>query len=272
MSFNNRIQLSFCWAFKGTTPEEGLARLKSCGFEGVELWPDYLEEWGAERWATALEAQEMACFQLCPYFNFVHGEAKIEASRKLLHQYLAAARILNCKRLRVFTGPPWGEGVIGAGEATAPQWQAAIECLQEFCEVAAAQHVELCLECHEGSLMENSGSALRLLHGVHRPNLTTNLQLPLLDEAWQQSLEALAPYTTHIHIHNWEGPIGEGPITYLGEGTFDWEPVVRHLLQAGKSVCLSVEHVDHGGRHDPWEVASRDGAYLNDLRQRVLAG
>lgn len=270
MNRENAIDISICWAFPDSTPEAGLPRLHEYGFEGIELWPDRLHQWGVTRWAAALEASGMRCFQLCPYFDFVHGEAKIEESRRMLQEYLAAARALRCSRIRVFTGPPWGEGVVGAGDATPQQWQSAIHSLREFCAVAAEDGVELCLECHGGSLMENAPNALRLIEGVGQPNLTVNLQLPLLNEPWQESLHALAPYTTHIHIHNWERGLDDGPLTFLAEGAFDWLPVVGHLVSANRRVCLSVEHVDHNGRHDPWETARYDGPFLQDLRRQCL--
>ena len=262
------IDVSFCWGFQNDTPETSLPRLRDAGFEGIELWPDMLAKFGADRWVAALAAQDLRCFQLCPYFNFVHGPGQIEESWRKLAEIRQAARHLDCHRLRVFTGPPWGAGVIGAHEATAAQWAEAIRCLQEFCD--AASEIEFCLECHAGSLMEDSIAALRLLDGVGRANLTTNLQLPLHDEDWRISLEALTPFTTHMHIHNWTRGLGDGDLTFLADGVFDWQPVVRHLLKAGRSVCLSVEHANHGGRHDPWETARRDGQFLRTLKREVI--
>jgi len=265
-----RIELGFCWPFSGIEPMEGLKRLRDCGFDGIELWPNYLNEAGAPAWAAALKATGMRALQLCPYFNFMGGEATIAESREILAKFLADARTLDCSRLRVFTGPPWGDGVVGAREATPQQWKDAIQSLHEFCDVSAQQNIELCLECHEGSLMEDSPSTLRLLQEVNRPNLTTNLQLPLVNEEWEFSVDSLAPTTTHIHIHNWTVSLGKGDLTFLEEGAFDWKPVVRSILGKGcKSLTLSVEHVDHGQRHDPWETARRDGLYLNRLRSSL---
>ena len=266
------LNISFCWPLaEQTAPEEGLPRLRESGFEGIELWPTTLETFGVYRWAAALAASGMRCFQLCPYFDFVHGPELVEKSRKDLLACLDAAEILKCGRLRVFTGPPWGEGVVGASDATEEQWGAAIEGLREFCDLAAQRGVELCLECHEGSLMENSPATLRILNAVARPNLTVNLQIPFPHEDWRISLEQLAPYTTHIHIHNWTDRPGLGELTYLSEGAFDWVPVLERIQmdRPGSSLCLSVEHADHGGRHDPWETARRDGPYLCSLQDRM---
>ena len=265
-----RIELGFCWPFSGLQPTEKLKRLRDYGFDGIELWPDQLDEGGAGAWAAALKSTGMRVFQLCPYFNFMGGEPTIARSREILSKFLADAMILDCSRLRVFTGPPWGNGVVGAHDATVQQWDDSIRSLCEFCDIAAQQNVELCLECHEGSLMEDSPSTLRLLNEVNRPNLTTNLQLPLVKEDWKFTVESLARTTTHIHIHNWTMGLGEGDMTFLGEGSFDWEPVVRALDGNSRdSLTLSVEHADHGQRHDPWETALRDGPYLNQLRQVI---
>lgn len=267
------FDIGFCWRFPKTEPEEGLRRLGELGFDGIELWPDGLQEWGVECWAAAFRATGGRCIQLCPYFDFMKGGEGIEKSRALLTEFLEAARVIGCTRLRVFTGPPWGEGVVGAREATERQWRDAIDTLRDFCDRAAPQGIELCLECHEGSLMEDASSALRLIEGIARLNLTTNLQLPLRDEAWIVSLAALARTTTHVHIHNWTLGPGKGELTFLDEGAFDWEPVVRTLLAEGPAhvgaLALSVEHSDHGGRHDPWETARRDGIYLNRLRAKL---
>ena len=264
-----KIDLGFCWTVPlSCTPEEGLARLRTCGFDGVELWPQALDQFGVERWRSALRQEGMRCLQLCPYFNFVDGPEKLQESRGIFSRFLEAAAELDCTRLRVFTGLPWGPGVVSAKVATAAQWQSAIEELHAYCEVASKLNVELCLECHEGSLMEDSASALRLIHAVNQPNLTANLQLPLLEEDWRASVEQLGPYTTHIHIHNWTEGLGVGELTFLGEGAFDWPMVLDVLVhQYQRPLCLSVEHPDHGGTADLWETARRDGHTLRQWRE-----
>src|SRR5438552_428871 len=95
------IDLSFGWVFGDTEPEPGLARLKSFGFEGIELWPKPLKQHGAAAWGRALSATRMTCFQLCPYFNFMGGETTMAASRDIFSEFLEAAREIRCKRLRV---------------------------------------------------------------------------------------------------------------------------------------------------------------------------
>jgi sugar phosphate isomerase/epimerase len=267
------ISIAFCWCFPDEPPERGLRRLADAGFEAIELWPRYLQGAGPKAWADALSATGMRCAQLCPYFDFMHGAERIADSRRQLDEFLAAARVIGCRKLRVFTGPPWGEGVVNAEDATPQQWDDATRHLRQFCDIAAADGVELCLECHRGALAESGPTTLRLLAGVDRPNLTVNLQLPMHNEPWQTSLELLGRYTTHIHIHNWTIALGEGQLTFLNAGKFAWEPVVSHLVRdLHRDVCLSVEHADHGRLHDPWETARRDGPFLRRLRETILKG
>lgn len=267
------IDISFCWAFGDANPVEKLSFLQDCGFEGIELWPDALNTHGPSAWADALRRTGMRAFQLCPYFNFMEGEPKLTHSRAELDAFLAAAREMDCKRIRVFTGPPWGAGVVGARVATAAQWSAAIAALIEYCDAAAGDGIELCLECHCGSLMEDSPNALRLIRSVGRANLTVNLQIPFVDESWQTSVALLGPYTTHIHMHNWTRSLGEGELTNLKDGAFDWLPVVSSLVAGhGRRVTLSVEHAGHSKGDDPHDTARADGPFLRALRERAMAG
>lgn len=266
------IDLGYCIVFAETClPEEGADRLRAAGFDGVELWPAPLDRFGIKRWRQTLADSGLRCLQYCPYFDFVSGPARVRETREIFVKSLEIASELECRRLRVFTGPPWGEKAVGARLATEAQWQSAIEELREMCPVAERYGIELCLECHEGSLMENAPSALRLLRGVDHPALTVNLQLPFVDETWEDSVDRLGAYTTHIHIHNWTQGLGQGDLTFLGEGAFDWMPALDHLVRRlGRSLCLSVEHADHGGRHDPWETARRDGVTLQNWRSILL--
>lgn len=266
-----RVDLGICWGVPDKPVEEGLETLKKVGFDGIELWPVELWRHGAQAWANALNSAGLRCFQLCPYFNFVSGEKAIADSYKQLEQFVGAARILKCGRLRVFTGPPWGEGVVGSREATPSQWESAISHLQKFCDIANLDGIELCLECHDGSLMDDSNGALRLLQGVARKNLSINLQLPFVGEAWHVSVDRLAAYTRHIHIHNWTESLGVGNITFLDAGRFNWFPVLERLEERGcESVCLSVEHITHDGRDSAMDTARRDGPFLTLMRERFL--
>ncbi len=112
------VELAFCWCFEDADPILGLQTLASLGYDGFELWPDALTAHPAGDWKLAMHESGMRCVQLCPYFDFVHGQERTEQSEASLRLFLQYAQELECQRLRVFTGPPWGEGVVSAAEAT----------------------------------------------------------------------------------------------------------------------------------------------------------
>jgi sugar phosphate isomerase/epimerase len=267
---SGRIDLGFCWTHDLDPPAVVAARLEEAGFDGIELWPGPLRAHGAAAWAEALAEHGLRCLQLCPYFDFMRGEESLRSTHAKATRYLEHADVLGCTRLRTFTGPPWGEGVVSAAAATPAQWADTIAGLTSLCELVGPE-VELCLECHEGGLAENATSALRLIDGVGRPNLTVNLQLPLVDEAWTVSLERLGEHTTHAHVHGYLDRAG-GPYTWLSDpaNVFDWRPVVERVaVDLGRDLCLSVEHADHDRGDDVWDTAARDGAYLRELRAAI---
>lgn len=261
--------IAVCWAFGDTTPEEGIPRLADHGVEAIELWPSELRRFGVQRWKQALDRSGLRCVQLCPYFDFVHGPVGVEMGRSVLAEFLAAAAELDCTRLRAFTGPPWGSFRVSAAATTDEQWNATVAGLGEYADAAGQRGVELCLECHHDSLIEDVPSVLRLLHAVGRSNLLVNLQLPLARGTWEEAVDGLGPHTTHLHMHNWSDGFNRGPLTYLCEGVIDWEPILNRLAALGRRPCLSLEHPSHDGMHDPWETVRRDAPWLRALRDRV---
>ena len=159
--------------------------------------------------------------------------------------------------------------MIGPNQADEICWREASEGLAEYCDMAMKNSTELCLECHDGSLMQDTTSTHRVINMVNRPNLTVNLQLPFLGEDPLSSAAALAPWTTHIHIHAYENG-WSGPFTWLSSDATAWEPVLRKIRTiSNRDICLSVEHPDHGLNHDSWDTLRRDGPWLHALRQRL---
>jgi sugar phosphate isomerase/epimerase len=267
-----RITLAACWSgqHNALPPEEGLPRIRDAGFTAIEIWSQDLRRWGVPRWKAALVSSDLGCAQLCPYLDVVHGPSAIEMGRWVLEAMLAAGSELGCRRIRVFTGPPWGRWTVGPAQADEQRWREAADGLAEYCDTAGPG-TELCLECHDGSLMQDAASARRLIDLVARPNLTVNLQLPFAGEDPLASAEALAPWTTHVHIHAYEQG-WSGPLTWLSSASTNWEGPLRTLLRlGGRDLCLSVEHPDHGSGHDAWETLRRDGPWLHGLSLRLLS-
>lgn len=239
-----------------------LARLKQLSFDGVEFWPVNLEKIAIEELADILRETGVACAQICPYFDFVHGQGAWDESLRIAERYLSWSVQLGNPLIRVFTG-----GGAGPAAATPEQWNAAASGLQRICDMAAPYGIRLALECHTGSLMEDAPSTLRLLNSVNRPNLGVNLQLPLKSghESIDTSLEQLGPFTWHMHAHNYSAVIG-GEQRPLGQGVLDYRSILSRLIPCGFRGYVSIEHASYEGTRDPWETAQLEGAYLTALR------
>lgn len=267
------FKTGFCYVFGPDDLETALPRLAALGYDGVEFWDDLLTEVdrrrGIDYLADLLRHSGLSCAQICPYFDFVDGPESWEKSIQVGERYLRWAITLGRPLIRIFTGKLWGKSVVGSANATAEQWDAAIRGIQHLCDLAAPHGVRLALECHRGSLMDQSDSTLRLLEGVNRLNLGVNLQVPLEGEASWYSLERLGRYTVHVHAHNWVVRSGRIELTFLADGELNYPRFLRRLMGFGFDGYVSIEHPDHGGRHDPWETAEVEGRYLAALKREL---
>jgi len=239
-----------------------LTRLSQFGYDGVEFWPVNLDQMEIAELAEILQETGLACAQICPYFDFVHGREKLDETMWVAERYVSWSMQLGKPLIRVFTGPG-----VGAESATTEQWDASFWGLQRICDMAAPHGIRLALECHTGSLMEDAPSALRLIEGVGRPNLGVNLQLPLKSgrEPIYTSIEQLGHVTWHMHAHNYTALVN-GTMLPLGEGVLDYRAVLARLIAKGFQGYVSIEHANHEGTRDPWEIAEIEGEYLTNLR------
>lgn len=266
------IKSAFCYIFKVEDFDEAIAKLASIGYDGVELWPQVLESIPVDYIKQVLDANRIACAQICPYFNFVEDKESWNKSIDIASQYIDYAIKLGNPLIRVFTGRVWGGPTVGAHIATEQQWSAAIEGIKKICDMAAPYGLRLALECHRGTLMEDSASALRLLREVDRVNLGLNLQLPLLNEEVDYSVEQVGRYTIHVHANNWldEESLGEDKnLTFVKHGVINYEKIIKRLIELGFDGYVSIEHANHAGADDPWVTARIDGLYLNDLKLKL---
>ncbi len=260
------IKSAFCWAFGLDSLREKLLRLQREGqFDGVEFWHNVVWDVDKARLKDYLEEAGLACAQLCPYFEFTEGNAAWLRSIELGREYLQISRQLGNPLIRVFTGH------VRDTEATPDQWRAAVNGLQTLCDEAYDHGIRFCLEIGHG-LMYSSASVLRLLEGVNRANLGVNIQICLPGEDPWYTLEQLGPHAIHMHAHNWVGRLGGTEINWLDSGLLDYEAFLSKLLAYGYDGYVSVEHVDHHGKHDPWVTASVDGRFLTRLKEQFSAG
>lgn len=236
---------------------EACIELKKAGFDAVELWPQYLEPRTIEQIYKEVTDLGLQVAQVCPYFNVTGTEEQLEASYRMAEQYVAYANALNCKNIRVFTGD------VSVREATPKQYNQGVEGLKTICGIGKDKM--FVLETHPGSLMETPETTLRLIEAVGCDNLRVNLQVPMCqcEHDPYTCAEMLGEYTVHLHAHNWKGDTNN--LVCLADGDYDFGKFLSILVDKGFNGFISIEHADHFGKDDPFEVAAKEASYLRTL-------
>jgi sugar phosphate isomerase/epimerase len=236
------------------------------GYDGIELWKQYLDtaDLGWVREACAAAGLEIV--QICPYFDFTTSEETYEATLEEAERFVGYARALNARWIRTYTGR------VGSAEATPEQWRRTVEGLKRVCDLGAPHGIEFPLETHQlihnpACLTDTSASTLRMLELVDRPNLRVAIQTPLKDEAPEYSADQLGPHVVQIQAHNWRGASATtwGTLTYLDAGDLDFPNYLRILRGKGFDGVISIDHPAHSGQDDWAEVAAHEIRYLRGL-------
>lgn len=231
-------------------------KLKELGYDGVELWDQYLSVTTVENVRKDICSLGLEIAQLCPYFDVTGTKETLEQTYRIAEKYINMAHQLNCRHIRVFTGS------VSASQATEAQFEQAAVALQTICDMAP--DLLFVMELHDGSMVETADATEKMLNAVNRENLRVNLQVPLADgEDPFTSAERLGEKTVHLHAHNWNGVFEN--LTYLSDGDYDFKKFISILRSKGFDGYVSIEHGDHYGRHDPFEVAEHEAVYLKKL-------
>lgn len=261
------MKAGFCTnCIKDTPLEDALHILAQLGYDGVEFWDKQLRVCDLDELRGVMDSVGLECAQVCPYFDFTGDDEQWENSIRLAEEYVEIATKLGARLIRTFTG------TVSPKDATSANWSAAVRGLREICELGSEQGIAFALEMHSGHLAETSEGAVRLLEQVGASNLGVNLQLPVVGEDLWESVQALAPYTIHVHAHNWDSLTGTRDLTFLGSGMFDFDRFAQYLHSKGYSGYISIEHATHYGRHTWQETAAHEIVYLKDLFERLRSG
>ncbi|MDA0748879.1 MAG: sugar phosphate isomerase/epimerase, partial [bacterium] len=197
--------------------------------------------------------------QICPYFDFTTSPDTWNKSIQDAEIFIDYALELNCSFIRTYTGN------VGSANATPDQWDACVRGLQKICKMGQPHNISFPLETHQvihhgPNLTDTSASTLRLLRDVDMPNLSINLQTPLVGESAFYTANQLGEHVVHLHAHNW---VNAWPrLTFLDTGDVHFETFLHILKQKGFNGYISIEH---GSHHPPYETAEHEIAYLKKI-------
>lgn len=258
------MKTAFCInVFKDNEIDNALKHLSNLGYDGVEIWKQFLDRCDVAKLKGKLDELKLSVEQICPYFNLTSTKEDYKESLKEAENYISLAKFFYCNKIRVFSGK------VASGDATDKQWKQAIKGLRRMCKMSIDENIDFVLEIHPGGLHDTSEATLRLIKDVAMPNLKVNLQLPFYggDDIYQGA-EKLAPYVNHFHLHNWIGVKNDGAtwkqLTYLDDpqGEFDFKKCLKILRDSGFDGTLSIEHGNHLGNATPYEVAEHEIKYF----------
>jgi sugar phosphate isomerase/epimerase len=266
-----------------------VAKVKSLGFEGIELGLDALGTAADSDEATAdllrdLEEEGLPCVALRGGGNLVdprfgpENEAQLPAALDMATKLKVG--IVNL----ALAGPPTDPAAPGAtyGETVSQgsSRQAKLEdydrtarIIASLADRAAAVGVQISIELHQRSIVDNSWTLLRLIDMIDRPNVGVNADAANTywayedaEESFEDAITALAPRSnywhcknlTRLHIPELHRAIyTRVPIPY---GDLDYRFAVSAMIDAGYDGMVGIEGLRVG------DQLSGDAESLNRLK------
>ena len=281
--------------------EAYLSKVRSLGFEGFDLSLESLGGIDASARAVKRLRRELEELGLpCVAFRCkgsVSDDWDAEENRALLRKSVRAAGwlgagILNMNVIgRVLPGKQGdlhGKTVTQGSSRTATEADFAITArrLARVADLAADSSVDLAVEVHNSSIVDNSWSALRMLELIDRPNVSLNPDIKNIHWAYDEpekssedAILAMARHAIYWHCKNITRiPLPKKGYTVfvrnaLPDGDIDYRFAVAAMLDAGYDGYLAIEGNIHG---DQLDVDGRSPAYarslIEELANRLTSG
>jgi sugar phosphate isomerase/epimerase len=264
--------------------------VKSHGFDGLEVAPTTAttpDEAGARELADELRSVGLPAVCVRTGGPIAHPLAGPAARRDLeLAIRFAAWMGAGLVNTTVMTPPshPGGPGHRRIGEqasqgasrtATEADFERTADHLRHFGKLATDLGVEIAVEVHQGSIVDNSASALHLLDLVGLDNVGVNPDLGNIlwhyaepEETMEAAIVALAPRAKYWHCKNvkriYISELNRSvfPRSALGDGDIDYRFAIMAMVDAGYQGYLAIE----GGMvGDQLTVDGRSAAYAREI-------
>lgn len=181
-------------SFRANSPEEVLHNMKLAELEVIE--------WGSDVHCPPEKAKEIALLQnqygmkCCSYGTYFKiGVTSIEE----LNKYIVAAKTLGTDVLRVWCGDKDSQ------HYTENEKKELFTACRAAAEIAEANGVTLCMECHNKTYTNAKESALELMKAIDSKHFRMYWQPNQFRSEEENTLYAklLSPYIVNIHVFNW---------------------------------------------------------------------
>lgn len=206
-------------SFRKHSPKEILEEMRRAGLLFIEWGSDvHAPCYDLERLNEIVKLQKkygIECSSYGTYFRLC--ETPIEE----LENYVKAAKILGTDVLRLWCGAKSG------AEMTETEKSKLLSLCRQAAEIAEANGVTLCMECHKNTFTENVDDAVWLMDEIGSPRIRMYWQ-PFQWQSISENVEnakKIAPYAEHIHVFNWRG---EEKLP-LAEAILEWQKYLNEF-------------------------------------------
>ena len=205
----------------GPARAEFLTRSKAMGFDGLELGAgNGTADTDIAAARAEIEDAGLPCLAVRGGGGFTHPRTYQSSKDALRNAIVYASKIGATVVNSVLGTPPrdpsgaglkWGEKSCQGSSrgATHEDFERTAAALFEASRVAADVGVDISIEVHQHSIVDNSWSALRLMELLDQPNVGINPDLgnvlwtyDVPEESCEDAIVALAPHTKYWHCKN----------------------------------------------------------------------
>lgn len=263
-----------------------LAKVKEIGFDGIELPAMNLADAAVDTLRAELEDAGVPCVAIRGGGGAAHPRVAAANKKRMEDAVHFAAKVGASVVNSTVTTPPREPGKKGTyrGEsvsqgssryASEADYERTASAITDVANIAEALGVEISIEVHQNSIVDNSWSALHLLGLIDAPNVGINPDLgniywtyDIPEESCEDAIVALAPHVNYwhckslyrVHIPDLETAIYvQAP---LPDGEIDYRFAIAALLDADYDGYLAIEGVRYG---DGFHQDGRSVAYVKSV-------
>ena len=263
-----------------------LAKVKEIGFDGIELPAMNLADAAIDTLRAELEDAGVPCVAIRGGGGAAHPRVAAANKKRMEDAVHFAAKVGASVVNSTVTTPPREPGKKGTyrGEsvsqgssryASEADYERTASAVTDVANIAADLGVEISIEVHQNSIVDNSWSALHLLGLIDAPNVGINPDLgniywtyDIPEESCEDAIVALAPHVNYwhckslyrVHIPDLETAIYvQAP---LPDGEIDYRFAIAALLDADYDGYLAIEGVRYG---DGFHQDGRSVAYVKSV-------
>ncbi len=263
-----------------------LAKVKEIGFDGIELGAMGASEDAIKTLRAELEDAGTPCVAIRGGGGAAHPRVAAANKKRLENAVHFAAQIGAGVVNSTVTTPPAfpdnkgtfkGENVSQGASRTAREedYERTAKAITDVAKIAAELGVEISIEIHQNSIVDNSWSALHLMELIDQPNVGLNPDLGNIywtyhipEESCEDAIVALAPHANYWHcksLSRVDIPELERSIFLqvpLPDGEIDYRFAISAMLAADYKGYIAIEGMRLG---DQFHNDAKTVAYVKSL-------